>query len=42
MASQKRSAEEAESLLVGIRSIVFDVEGTTTPISFVKVSSDLM
>lgn len=36
MAPQKRSAEEAESLLVGVRSIVFDIEGTTTPISFVK------
>ncbi|GFO35243.1 enolase-phosphatase e1 [Plakobranchus ocellatus] len=36
MASQKRSAEEAESLLVGIRSIIVDIEGTTTPISFVK------
>lgn len=36
MAGQKRSAEEAESLLVGVKSIVFDIEGTTTPISFVK------
>lgn len=36
MAPQKRSAEEAESLLVGVRSIVFDIEGTTTPLSFVK------
>ncbi|KAH9488122.1 Enolase-phosphatase E1 [Bulinus truncatus] len=36
MAPQKRSAEESESLLVGVRSIVFDIEGTTTPISFVK------
>ncbi|CAL1536944.1 unnamed protein product [Lymnaea stagnalis] len=36
MAPQKRSAEEAESLLVGVRCIVFDIEGTTTPISFVK------
>ena len=41
MAGQKRSAEEAESLLVGVKSIVFDIEGTTTPISFVKVSSYL-
>ncbi|GFR68479.1 enolase-phosphatase E1 [Elysia marginata] len=36
MASQKRSVEEAGSLLIGIRSIVIDIEGTTTPISFVK------
>jgi enolase-phosphatase E1 len=36
MAPQKRSADEAESLLVDVRSIVFDIEGTTTPISFVK------
>uniref|UniRef100_A0A0B7BED8 Acireductone synthase n=1 Tax=Arion vulgaris TaxID=1028688 RepID=A0A0B7BED8_9EUPU len=36
MEPQKRSAEEAESLLVGVRSILFDIEGTTTPISFVK------
>ncbi|BFZ07110.1 hypothetical protein BsWGS_10149 [Bradybaena similaris] len=36
MAPNKRSAEEADSLLVGVRSIVFDIEGTTTPISFVK------
>jgi len=36
MAPQKRSAEEAESLLVGVRSILFDIEGTTTPISFVE------
>lgn len=38
MAAQKRSAEEAESLLVGVRSILLDIEGTTTPISFVKDS----
>ncbi len=38
MAAQKRSAEEAESLLIGVKSIVFDIEGTTTPIDFVKVS----
>jgi len=36
MAGQKRSADEAESLLVGVRSIIFDIEGTTTPITFVK------
>lgn len=36
MAAQKRSAEEAESLLIGVKSIVFDIEGTTTPIDFVK------
>ncbi|KAK7103679.1 enolase-phosphatase E1-like [Littorina saxatilis] len=36
MAPQKRSAAEAESLLVGVKAIVFDVEGTTTPITFVK------
>ena len=37
MAPQKRSAAEAESLLVGVKAIVFDIEGTTTPITFVKV-----
>lgn len=36
MAPNKRPAEETESLLIGVRSIVFDIEGTTTPISFVK------
>lgn len=36
MAPQKRSAAEAESLLVGVKAIIFDVEGTTTPISYVK------
>ncbi|KAK7490207.1 hypothetical protein BaRGS_00018552 [Batillaria attramentaria] len=36
MAPQKRSAAEAESLLVGVKAIVFDIEGTTTPITFVK------
>lgn len=37
MAPQKRCAAEAESLLVGVKAIIFDIEGTTTPISFVKV-----
>lgn len=37
MAPQKRSAAEAESLLVGVKAIIFDIEGTTTPITFVKV-----
>ena len=36
---QKRSAAEAESLLVGVKSIVFDIEGTTTPLSFHTVRS---
>ncbi|KAK6999823.1 enolase-phosphatase E1 [Biomphalaria glabrata] len=36
MAPQKRPAEEAESLLVGVRSLLLDIEGTTTPISFVE------
>ncbi|XP_076463479.1 enolase-phosphatase E1-like [Babylonia areolata] len=36
MAPQKRSATEAESLLGGIKAIIFDIEGTTTPITFVK------
>ncbi|RUS91677.1 hypothetical protein EGW08_000503 [Elysia chlorotica] len=36
MADLKRSAEEAESLLFGIRSIITNIEGTTTPISFEK------
>lgn len=40
MAPQKRSAAEAESLLVGVKCIVVDIEGTTTPITFVKVGSD--
>ncbi|KAL8611112.1 hypothetical protein ACOMHN_064402 [Nucella lapillus] len=34
--SQKRSAAEAGSLIEGIKAIVFDIEGTVTPISFVK------
>ncbi|XP_076442399.1 enolase-phosphatase E1-like [Babylonia areolata] len=37
MGQQKRSAAEAvESLLEQVRAIVFDVEGTTTPITFLK------
>lgn len=36
MAPQKRSAAEAESLLVGVKAIIFDIEGTMTPITFVK------
>ncbi|KAL3872862.1 hypothetical protein ACJMK2_036048 [Sinanodonta woodiana] len=34
---QKRSHDEAEpSLLEGIKALIFDIEGTTTPVSFVK------
>jgi len=33
---QKRSAEESSDLLEGIRAVVCDIEGTTTPITFVK------
>lgn len=36
MSSEKRSLEEAGSLLYEIQSILIDIEGTTTPISFVK------
>lgn len=33
---QKRSVDEAEALLDGVSAVVVDIEGTTTPISFVK------
>lgn len=36
MAPQKRTVEEAESLLVDVRAIVIGTVGTTTPISFVE------
>ncbi|XP_064602924.1 enolase-phosphatase E1-like [Liolophura sinensis] len=36
MAPQKRTAEEADALLEGIQVLLLDIEGTTTPISFVK------
>ncbi|KAK6182527.1 hypothetical protein SNE40_010190 [Patella caerulea] len=36
MAPQKRSAEEAESLISGVKALLVDIEGTTTPVSFVK------
>ncbi|XP_046558030.1 enolase-phosphatase E1-like [Haliotis rubra] len=36
MAPQKRCAQEADSLLGGVKAVVVDIEGTTTPISFVK------
>lgn len=35
-AQQKRTAEEADSLLEGVNAILVDIEGTTTPIDFVK------
>lgn len=35
--NQKRSFQELESILAGIKAIVLDIEGTITPISFVKV-----
>ncbi|KAH3846046.1 enolase-phosphatase E1-like [Dreissena polymorpha] len=34
--SAKRSLEEAESVLDGVKAIVLDIEGTITPITFVK------
>lgn len=37
MAPQKRCAQEADSLLGGVKAVIVDIEGTTTPISFVKV-----
>lgn len=36
MAPQKRTATEAEAVLDGIKALLVDIEGTTTPISFVK------
>ncbi|XP_071079299.1 enolase-phosphatase E1-like [Haliotis cracherodii] len=36
MAPQKRCAQEADSLLGGVKAVIVDIEGTTTPISFVK------
>ncbi|ESO84470.1 hypothetical protein LOTGIDRAFT_132223 [Lottia gigantea] len=36
MAPQKRSAEEADSLITGVKALLVDIEGTTTSISFVK------
>ncbi|CAG5127378.1 unnamed protein product, partial [Candidula unifasciata] len=36
MAPQKRSAEEAESLLGGVKSILLEIDGTTTPLSFTE------
>ncbi len=42
MAPQKRSAQEADSLLGGVKALIVDIEGTTTPISFVKVKSFLL
>lgn len=34
----KRTLEEGESLLERIKAVVLDIEGTITPISFVKVN----
>lgn len=36
MDSSKRTAEEADSLLDGVKALIVDIEGTTTPIDFVK------
>ncbi|XP_060068391.1 enolase-phosphatase E1-like [Ylistrum balloti] len=33
---QKRSVDEVEALLDGVSAVVVDIEGTTTPVSFVK------
>lgn len=38
MESVKRTAEEADSLLDGVKALIVDIEGTTTPIDFVKES----
>lgn len=35
--NQKRSYQELDSILEGVKAIVLDIEGTITPISFVKV-----
>ena len=37
----KRTAEEADSLLEGVKALIVDIEGTTTPIDFVKVKNCL-
>ncbi|XP_052767688.1 enolase-phosphatase E1-like [Mya arenaria] len=34
--TEKRTLEEAESILEGVKAVVLDIEGTITPISFVK------
>ena len=34
---KKRSLEEAESFLEGVKVLLLDIEGTITPINFVKV-----
>lgn len=36
MESLKRTVEEADSLLEGVKALIVDIEGTTTPIDFVK------
>lgn len=41
MESLKRTAEEADSLLDGVKALIVDIEGTTTPIDFVKVNKSL-
>lgn len=41
MESVKRTAEEADSLLDGVKALIVDIEGTTTPIDFVKVNKRL-
>ena len=35
---QKRTLEEAESFLEGVKVLLLDIEGTITPINFVKVN----
>ena len=36
--TQKRTLDEAEpSLLEGVKALIVDIEGTTTPVGFVKV-----
>lgn len=35
----KRSAPEESDLLDGTKAILLDIEGTTTPITFVKVGN---
>lgn len=35
---QKRPAAEQQDILEGVKGVLLDIEGTTTPISFVKVN----
>ena len=35
---EKRSHPDSQDVLEGVKAVLLDIEGTTTPISFVKVS----